>query len=206
MEVLNAQSYWDMSKNQNSAIFPDGALCRLAPDAKCFANATRHRTLRHARPNPMDDVHTWKALIQAGYPVVFALNLYSNLYDTAKDKSGGYMPQLPGPNDRYRTGHVIMAVGWDDGKGAIRVQNSWGANWAGDGFFWMKYEWLKDRMVNQNDTWIMVDSQDTWSSTKRFLRQIEGPAVCSRQFMAGRQTTPVGPAKPHCLGTCLMCQ
>lgn len=71
------------------------------------------------------------------------------------------MPQLPGPNDRYRTGHVIMAVGWDDSKGAFRVQNSRGANWADEGFFWIKYEWLKDTTVNQNDTWIMMDSQDT---------------------------------------------
>lgn len=157
MKLLNATAFG------NPALFPEGAVCRFAPDAKCFANATRHHTLRYARPKPIDDVHCWKALIQAGYPIVFAINLYSNFSGSASNPADGFIAKVPDRNiDQYDTGHVVMAVGWDDSKGnggAFRVQNSWGDQWADGGFYWMEYGWLRSDGV-QNDAWVLIDSED----------------------------------------------
>ena len=150
------------------ALFPEGALCRLAPNKSCFTNAKRHRTLRYARPKPIDDANCWKALIQVGYPIVFAIKLYSSFNDSARDAAGGYVAKIPDPNtDRYDTGHTVMAVGWDDSKGnggAFRIQNSWGDKWADGGFCWMEYGWLRSAGV-QNDAWVLIDSGDQASGS-----------------------------------------
>ncbi|KAF2993603.1 hypothetical protein E8E13_001443 [Curvularia kusanoi] len=161
MHSLNATAYGE------PMLFPEGAVCRLAPDAKCFANATRHHTLRYAHPNPMDDVNCWKALIQAGYPVVFAINLYSSFDGSASSAAGEHIAKVPDPShdhyDSYQTGHVVMAVGWDDNKGkggAFRVQNSWGINWADLGCCWMEYSWLRS-IGFKRDAWVLLDSHDS---------------------------------------------
>lgn len=158
MKVLNATS------EGNPALFPEGALSRIAPDATCFANATRHHTLRYAHPKPLDDVNCWKALIQAGYPIVFALNLYTSFDGSASNPDDGFIVKTPDPSqgDQYDTGHVVMAVGWDDSKGnggSFRVQNSWGDNWADGGFYWMEYSGLRSPAV-QGDAWVLIDSED----------------------------------------------
>lgn len=159
MESLNAT--W----KDGDGKFPDGSLLTFVPDPKCFANATRHRTLRYAHPNPVDSVECWKALIQAGYPVVFAINLYSSFHDSAGNAADGFIAKMPnsGPGDRSITGHVVMAVGWDDSKGnggAFRVQNSWGDKWADGGFYWMEYSWLSNNDAVQSDAWVLIDSED----------------------------------------------
>jgi len=35
--------------------------------------------------------------------------------------------------------HAITIMGWDDGKGAWHVLNSWGTDWGEDGYIWIKY-------------------------------------------------------------------
>ncbi|KAF2131723.1 cysteine proteinase [Dothidotthia symphoricarpi CBS 119687] len=152
--------------------FPPGALCRQAPDALCFANAVKHRTLRYAHPQPWDDVMCWKKLLANGYPVVFAFELF---YGFGNLDARGVAP-TPGPGDAYDTGHVVVAVGWDDGmgkEGCFRVQNSWGEGWGEGGFFWMPFEWLgmdrPDRpgwrlLQGDSSAWVLIDSLDAGSA------------------------------------------
>jgi Papain family cysteine protease/Domain of unknown function (DUF4384) len=44
--------------------------------------------------------------------------------------------------DYSQNGHAICVIGYDSTKfgGAFEIQNSWGDNWANDGFCWVKYE------------------------------------------------------------------
>jgi hypothetical protein len=53
--------------------------------------------------------------------------------------------------------HSILIVGWDDGKGAWKIQNSWGTGWGHKGFAWVAYgscgighnaEWLRAQSVH----------------------------------------------------------
>lgn len=36
--------------------------------------------------------------------------------------------------------HAISIIGWDDNKNAWLVKNTWGADWANDGCFWVSYD------------------------------------------------------------------
>lgn len=39
----------------------------------------------------------------------------------------------------YAGGHALCVVGYDDDKQAFEVMNSWGREWANEGFIWIKY-------------------------------------------------------------------
>ena len=36
--------------------------------------------------------------------------------------------------------HAMVVVGFDDGKEAFEIMNSWGTSWGNDGFIWVKYD------------------------------------------------------------------
>ncbi len=50
---------------------------------------------------------------------------------------GGWMYIIQGPNPVE--GHCVTCVGWDDSKQAFKLLNSWGDQWNGDGYIWLKY-------------------------------------------------------------------
>ena len=40
----------------------------------------------------------------------------------------------------YRGIHALCIIGYDDGKGAFEIMNSWGEDWGNKGFAWIKYD------------------------------------------------------------------
>jgi len=44
--------------------------------------------------------------------------------------------------DYTGSNHVVLIVGWDDSKGALKCKNSWGTAWGEEGFFWISYDEL----------------------------------------------------------------
>ena len=40
-------------------------------------------------------------------------------------------------------GHAMLAVGYDDGRRAFLIQNSFGTGWGSNGYGWFGYEWWK---------------------------------------------------------------
>ena len=61
----------------------------------------------------------------------------------ARDKSG-QMVTLGG--------HTVLAIGYDDDRRQVLVQNSRGPAWGGSGTFWMPYAWITDCAAT-NDFW-----------------------------------------------------
>ncbi|KAL8794986.1 MAG: hypothetical protein Q9195_002433 [Heterodermia aff. obscurata] len=49
-------------------------------------------------------------------------------------------------------GHSVLAIGYDEVREQVLVQNSWGAHWSKDGTFWMPYAWITD-FAATNDFW-----------------------------------------------------
>ena len=88
-----------------------------------------------------------KAIIQDG-PIgafIYAGGQFASWYDK-------------GENDviRQDTGsgpHIILITGWDDGKGAWEIKNSWGPTWGNKGFGWVDYN-IRD--IGNNAMWIQT--------------------------------------------------
>lgn len=120
-----------------------------APEAQCYGAATLHQALGYARPNERS-AECWKRCIQRGYPIVFSFKVYDAwwAWGTGANwgKPNGSVCPVPKPGEGYGgRRHALIAVGWDDkkgAKGAFYCQNSWGPTWGENGFFWMPYEWL----------------------------------------------------------------
>lgn len=63
------------------------------------------------------------------------------------------------PNDSANVGgHAVCLVGYDDNKygGAFKAVNSWGGNFAEDGFFWIRYKDYKDKAKNAFQAFLPV--------------------------------------------------
>jgi hypothetical protein len=58
---------------------------------------------------------------------------------------------VSGPRD---INHAITIVGWDDGKKAWLVKNSWGERWGEKGYFWIEYGCNN---IGFGSAWIIVE-------------------------------------------------
>jgi len=68
--------------------------------------------------------------------VIFAMRMTPKLRAVRDDKVFND-DDLPGE------GHTMVAVGYDDTKKAILVQNSWGQSWAAGGYAWLGYDFWR---------------------------------------------------------------
>jgi len=114
-----------------------------------------------------------KKCLTEGFPVAFGFWFYLNNDpdDAAFDKSktqyvlkdvwnmpGSKFPRHTFPDDLPEQfwvknskgervdlgGHSVLAIGYNESQKQVLVQNSWGAEWSGDGTFWMPYAWITD--------------------------------------------------------------
>jgi hypothetical protein len=119
----------------------DGGWCgRLPTDAE-LQRAAKYRikgwSVLDARK--IEDV---KSQLARGVPVIY--DMRPN--DQFQHFKGDAVLDIPGRMDG--TGHAMIAVGYDDGRKAFRVQNSWGRSWGEGGYAWLGYEfWARNTQV-----------------------------------------------------------
>jgi hypothetical protein len=73
-------------------------------------------------------------------------------------------------------GHAMVAVGYDDRRRAIRVQNSWGTDFADGGFFWMSYDAFR------------ADAR--WAAKPVFSKPLPPPSPVSEYVPSGLDLDP----------------
>jgi hypothetical protein len=69
-------------------------------------------------------------------PVVIAMRLRNN-FSLLNSDSKFWLPMLG--DTAFSSPHAMVVVGFDDGKNAFEIMNSWGTSWGNDGFIWVKY-------------------------------------------------------------------
>ncbi|PMD19913.1 hypothetical protein NA56DRAFT_190526 [Hyaloscypha hepaticicola] len=65
-----------------------------------------------------------------------------------------------------RPGYNILAIGYDDVKQAVLIQNSLGPSWSGNGTFWMPYAWITD-FAATSDFWTIRSSNILIDTTSK---------------------------------------
>ncbi len=70
-------------------------------------------------------------------PVVIGLLLRKN-FDSVRKKDQYWYPDAG--DTTFNGAHAMVVVGYDDGREAFEIMNSWGSNWGNDGFVWVKYK------------------------------------------------------------------
>jgi hypothetical protein len=87
----------------------------------------------------------FKGYLAQGRPVVFGAKL--------GDRFIRWSNASPIGSDTYNdpgmehANHAMVLVGYDDGKNAFRVRNSWGTNWGDNGSIWVDYDFFLNSFV-----------------------------------------------------------
>ena len=87
-----------------------------------------------------------KEVLSEGTPVVFGATLPPNFMKWAGPVASGVFKSDNGQAGGPHGGdHAMAIVGYDDSKGAWKVQNSWGTDWGDSGYMWWDYADLESR-------------------------------------------------------------
>ncbi|KAK6525180.1 hypothetical protein TWF694_005326 [Orbilia ellipsospora] len=146
------------------------------PPEPCYQNAQKHLSFSYQVPRQSEEC--WKRCIASGYPIIFGFVVHPNFQKKGPDGKWSIPPNstkysiasVPTQQDVNTAiandgtpqeigSHAVVAVGFDDSipykganggesKGCFLVQNSWGADWGDNGYFWMPYEYLNFKYQN----------------------------------------------------------
>lgn len=149
------------------------------PPSFVYAIADNYEALKyychdpwHMNIPPDSVLASVKKYLAAGIPSMFGFFGFSSFeYSNVK---GGIPYPCPGEGTEW--GHAIAAVGYDDNmkiknthcnketKGALLIRNSWGTEWGDDGYGWLPYEYVLNKLAL--DFWSLLCME--WVDTKQF--------------------------------------
>lgn len=110
------------------------------PSTAAYKEALDHQALIYMRVQ--QTLGQLKGCIADGYPFIFGFTVYES-FQTEEVAKTGIVP-LPSGSESVLGGHAVLAVGYDDTKQRVIVQNSWGTEWGDQGFFYMPYSYITD--------------------------------------------------------------
>ena len=108
------------------------------PAAQAAARRYRIDTWRQVN---VQDPRELKAHLNAGYPVMIGVKVDQGF----KDLRDGVWGARSGPE---LGNHAMVIVGYDDGRGAFKLINSWGQTWGQRGYGWVAYDHFR-RVANE---------------------------------------------------------
>jgi C1A family cysteine protease len=137
----------------------------MPPPQECFNNAQSFEAMQYARLGRPEDM---KMALTQGVPVIVGTGIPKTYYDATK--TDGKMPSLGECDDTGYCGHSMLFVGYDDREQTWLVRNSWGKDWADDGYVRIPYS-LLDRYTPSDNIWVIGALE------RHGELQLEGPSV-----------------------------
>ncbi|MEZ4887669.1 MAG: C1 family peptidase [Chitinophagales bacterium] len=118
--------------------------CQRNPESTIQEYAKKYKvsdymTLFESEAEPKLKVLRVKESLAQGKPVIIGLNIRKN-FARLRRGSKFWWPDLG--NTTPMGGHAMVVVGYDEAEGAFEVMNSWGKDWADDGFVRIKYKYF----------------------------------------------------------------
>lgn len=171
-EIPDALRFLMTTGNVPNSHFADGASdCFYQPSSEQFLQAHENRIPDFRKLFGPEDLRTEKinsvklALLE-GFPVVIAMNVKESFFKLTKGQKIWYSElgaQQP------LGAHALVVVGFDEVENAFEVMNSWGTDWASDGFAWIRYKDF-EQFVNYGFTFYLSE-HDLLSVMVNFKRK-----------------------------------
>lgn len=134
----------DLLKQQGIALagdFNSDDNCTKQPDEMTVRKARKYKIkdylavfVQHYTEE--EKVTSTKKQLINGYPVILGINIPQVFSGIKK----GVKTLEAEVTDLPAYGHALCVVGYDDYRGAFELMNSWGTDWANDGYIWIKYD------------------------------------------------------------------
>ena len=173
------EKYWPYTTNRNPGPAGDIPTFDDEPGAFIYALADNYEAVRYFCHDPLGAnvsgatvLARVKHYIAAGVPAMFGFYGFPSF---SRGNFPGAIP-YPCPGERAQWGHAIVAVGYDDNKaikntlcnqqtrGALLIRNSWGTGWGDNGYGWLPYKYVRDRLAL--DFWSLLSMK--WVDTGKF--------------------------------------
>ncbi len=104
----------------------------------------------------------FKAFLYASTPIVFGMRVDQE-FSRANNNNGEFIWRANSTNDVGN--HAMVLVGYDDGRNAYKVLNSWGTDWGNDGYIWIDYALFMDKLLG-NEAYVAMDRITNTNDTK----------------------------------------
>ena len=118
------------------------------PDANADNEAKNYK-IAWSKKIDKTDLQGLKSYLSKGYPVIIAIS-----FDQEFQKREGPAIITDMQVDASSMGHAMVLVGYDDGKKAFKIMNSWGTAWRDGGYCWMSYDAFKKCI---RECWVAKD-------------------------------------------------
>lgn len=131
--------YLDTSMNllRDKGVTSESCCGYKAYETACPTNCTvQYKSTSYGRTSSLDGI---KSALQQYGPVYCGFAVYSDFFNY----QAGTVYRVN--NNTLRGYHAVAIVGYDDAKQAFKVKNSWGSGWGENGYFWIGY----DQMTNK---------------------------------------------------------
>jgi len=102
------------------------------PSLNAYNEAQNYKAVSFARVD-YENIEDVKRVLTEGNAVIAGLEIFENFYYY----TGGVYKHTEGAS---QGGHAMCVVGYDDGKGAFKIINSWSPNWGEKGYCWISYD------------------------------------------------------------------
>lgn len=114
--------------------------CSIQPNATQNAGATLNKIFSWKMVDKTN-TNVIKSCLLAKYPVFIAL--------TVDESFDNLQPPYiwSAKYGATRGNHAVTVVGYDDAKGAFKIQNSWGTGWGDKGHLWIAYSFFANAVV-----------------------------------------------------------
>jgi hypothetical protein len=106
------------------------------------------------------DLTPFKNALASGYPIFFGARLYSAFMDpTINGSKAKFFVPMPAASEASAGGHAMVIVGWGNFNSALpaknyfKVLNSWGPDWADNGFCYFPEEYIMANTVSAYSVW-----------------------------------------------------
>lgn len=149
------------------------------PPPFVYAVADNYEAIKYFCHDPLGENIAGKTVLErvkqylaAAVPSMFGFYGFESF--SYSDIKGGI--PYPCPGEQAQWGHAIVAVGYDDkmkikntmcnktSTGALLIRNSWGTDWGDQGYGWLPYDYVLNKLAL--DFWSLLSME--WIDTKQF--------------------------------------
>lgn len=136
------------------------------------------------------NINTFKYYLVNGYPLVIGIQIdnafMSKSYKQFEIASKGRYVWKKYFDSSY-SAHSMLICGYDDEIHAFKVMNSWGDNWANNGFFWIDYDFF--------ETTLNIDDPLKIFKDEVYIGIVERPIIFTNSIVDITNTTAISGGK-----------